>query len=387
MGGDDGPCPAQGPSPVKIGIHADPINHQIPGGVGVYVRRLVEQILMLEAASSIRLLAAKPIPADPAQWWKPNWHRPDNPMSSLSLAALYASWNYLGVPSVGAELDVVHATGLVVPPARGARLVATIHDLAVEKMPEVVPSPWRQIYRRGLRKALAQAAVFCVVSEAVKQELASDFGVDPARMRVTHEAPNVTPADYRDEEWFNGLGIDGPFILTVGTVEPRKNQKVLVRALARAGRRLGSYRLVIAGAPGWGQAELMNEIEESSMGERVVVTGGIGASALACLYSRASIFAFPSAYEGFGIPLTEALGFGIPSIASQDAALREVAGGAAVHLEANDADAWADGLANLAGDPDRREELSREGQNRAAAFNWRTTAAKTMEAYRQAASL
>lgn len=371
---------------LTVGIHADPINHRIPGGIGVYVRRLVEHLMKSEEFK-IHLLAAKAVPGDPADWWKAGWWRPARWGSGLPLKLLYASWNYLGVPRVGGKLDLVHATGLVVPPARPARLVATVHDVAVEAMPEVVPATWRRIYARGLEVALGQAEVFCVVSEAVKTQLVELHSVEVGRIVVTPEAPNVTPNDYRDHTALQRLGIDGPYILNVGTVEPRKNQVLLLEAFADAEPSLGGMRLVIAGSAGWGSAETLKTIERLHLEGRVTLTGAIGASALAALYARASIFAMPSLYEGFGIPLVEAMGFGLPCLASHDPALKEVAGDhGAVFLDPKDPAAWSKELVRLVDDEPTRTQLGAAGKSRAAAFSWEKTAATTMDAYRQAAA-
>ncbi|MGI8426052.1 MAG: glycosyltransferase family 4 protein [Actinomycetota bacterium] len=369
---------------LSVGVHADPINHRIPGGIGVYVRRLVEELLKSDEAS-IRLIATKPVSMDPAEWWRPNWWQQPKPFSLLPLKALYASWNYLGVPKVRADIDVVHATNLVMPPAGGARLVATVHDVAVDTMPEVVPGIWRRIYARGLHKALSKAAVVCTVSEAIKRQLIDSYSVEASRIVVTPEAGNVSPNDFRDNVWLDGLGLTGPFVLSVGTVEPRKNHSALLEAFAEAGPRLKGMHLVIAGAAGWGSTDITKGIEKLKLGARVLVTGSIGASALAALYGRASIFAMPSLYEGFGIPLLEAMAFGVPCMASTDPALQEVGGEAARYLNPLDTSAWADGLADLADDAGARAELSVAGMERASHFSWRRTADLTLGAYRQAA--
>ncbi len=185
---------------MKVAIHADPAAHSIPGGVGVYVRRLIAELLAAPGDHELKLIVsrfAEPLPT----WTAGGMIRPQ-----LPFAALYAAWNFMGLPAIGEEVDVVHATGLAIPPARNAALVSTIHDLAVEQMPEVVPSPWRQIYRKGLRRTLDQSRVICAVSEATKQDVVDAYGTDPARILVTPEAPNVTPTSPPDPNVFDRLG-------------------------------------------------------------------------------------------------------------------------------------------------------------------------------------
>lgn len=370
---------------LSVGIHADPINHKIPGGIGVYVRRLLEQLAKFEDLS-LHLLAAGAIPTDPAEWWKPGWWKPAGRGSAVPLKVMYASWNYLRWPRVNAKLDVVHATGLVIPPVRPARLVATVHDVAVDIMPHVVPATWRRIYARGLQLALSEAHLLCVVSEAVKTQLIDLYSVEGGRIVVTPEAANVTPADYRDENCLRRLGIEGPYILTVGTVEPRKNQRMLIEAFADAEPLLGGMRLVIAGSAGWGSAATLRTIERLGLEGKVILSGSIGASALAALYAGAALFAMPSLYEGFGIPLVEAMGFGIPSLASEEPALREVGGEAVIYLRPEDPAEWAKELVRVAEDEDLRSRLSRAGKLRAVEFSWEKTALATLKAYREAAA-
>lgn len=351
----------------------------------MYVRRLAEHLLQVPELS-IHLIAGRPVPQSPAEWWKAGWWRSQGNSTGVPLKLLYAAWNYLGVPKVRASLDLIHATGLVIPPVDSARLVATVHDLAVETMPEVVPSGWRRIYARGLKLALSRAAAICVVSEAVKAQLAELHSVEDERMVVTPEAANVTPNDYRDRGALERMGIGPHFVLTVGTLEPRKNHKVLIEAFAEAGPDLQSMQLVIAGASGWASSATLHTIERLRLQSRVILTGAVSSSALAALYASATIFALPSVYEGFGIPLVEAMGFGLPCIASGDPALKEAGGGAVTFLDAADTGAWAGELARLAGDEDSRKQMASAALSRAATFSWEKTAVKTLEAYRRAAA-
>jgi glycosyltransferase involved in cell wall biosynthesis len=359
-------------------VHADPATHKVPGGIGVYVRRLVDELLASPGGHSFPLIVSRTAEPPPA-WSTYELIRP-----TLPVAQLYAAWNFTGRPKIRGDFDVVHATGLAIPPADG-KLVATIHDLAVETMPDFVPAAWRRIYRKGLHIALDRAKVLCAVSGATKKELVDRYSVEPERIVVTPEAPNVTPESNRNDTIFERLGLAEPYILCVGTVEPRKNQIRLVKAFASAQGELKDWSLVIAGVAGWGQEQVVAAVESSRLGHRIFLTGKVTTSELASLYSRASVFAFPSHYEGFGIPLVEALSFGIPSLASTTPALAELAGSAALLKEASDTAGIAEGLVALAADEELRRRLADEGKERAAAYSWKDTAAKTIEAYEKAA--
>ncbi len=364
---------------MKVGIHGDPAAHQIPGGVGVYVRRLIGKLLKSDELQ-IRILLSSHAELPAA------WSSADLIRTNLPFAPLYTAWNFLGRPKISESLDVVHATGLAIPPASRAALVATVHDLAVERMPEVVPAIWRQIYLKGLRTAVKRASVICAVSEATKAELVDAYRVDPERILVTPEAPNVTPESRQDPAILQHLELEGPFILNVGTVEPRKNQMQLVKAFLDALHELEGYKLVIAGAPGWAQEEVAALVEQRGAGSRVVLTGKISGPELVALYSNASIFALPSLYEGFGLPLIEALNFAIPSVAGNSPALRELGGPAALYVDPVDSPALSDALAKLARDEGLRSGLAEAGKLRAAAYTWDRTATSTLRAYAEAAS-
>jgi glycosyltransferase involved in cell wall biosynthesis len=362
---------------MKVAIHADPAAHEISGGVGVYVRHLVDELLASSDGNSYKLIVSRTA-EPPARWSTEDLIRP-----ALPVAQLYTAWNFTGRPKIRDGIDIVHATGLAIPPA-GGRLVATIHDLTVETMPEMVPVLWRHIYLKGLQIALDKAQVLCAVSEATKKELVDRHSVDPDRVVVTPEAPNLTPESVRSDQIFERLGLTDPYILCVGTVEPRKNQIRLVKAFAESQGELKDWSLVIAGSPGWGQDQVTDTVESLQLGHRIFLTGKISGLELASLYSRAWVFAFPSVYEGFGIPLLEAFGFGIPSLASTTPALAELAGSAALLIDPSDTSGMAEALVALATDEELRERLANQGRERAGRYSWKATADSTRHAYEKA---
>ena len=364
---------------MKVGIHADPAGHKIPGGVGVYVRKLTEALLATADGNEYKLLVAQQL-RDFVTGSKTH----SVIAAGLPLKLLYAGWNWLGLPRVKAGLDVVHATGLVIPAAGDSRLVATIHDVAVKEMPQVVPGFWRALYGRGFDVALKRARILCTVSAAVRDRLIEGYGIDPGRVIVTPEAPGILPSHPRKSNTADRLGLRGPYILTVGTLEPRKNQAMLIRAFAAVKDKLPNFKLVIAGAAGWGSSDVLETIESQRVADRVVVTGRLEDAELAALYGSAELFAFPSLYEGFGLPLAEALAFGLPCVASDDPALREVAGAAAIFVSATDAESWSQALVEAAGDDALRNRLRAEGPRRVEPLSWEKTAEATRQAYRLA---
>jgi glycosyltransferase involved in cell wall biosynthesis len=351
-------------------VHADAVGHAIPGGIGAYVRELVEalrgrvDVELLVSRSAAGLPDALPVRR-----------------SALPLRPLYAGWAAAGLPRTARGADVVHATNLVLPPG-GRRLVVTVHDLNVELYPELVPQPWRALYRRSLRQAVRRADVLLTSTRAVAAALQERYGVADDRLAVTPFGPGLSPGAPRDDAALARLGVRAPYVLGVGTLEPRKDPAGLVRAFAAAG--LPGHALVLAGARGWGTDAVERAVAET--GARVVLTGAVPAPALAALYAGADAFALPSRYEGFGLPALEALAHGLPSVVSQDPALLEVTAGAALDVPVGDADALAEALRALCTDEPLRARLRAAGPLRAAAFSWDRTADATVAAYRRAAA-
>jgi alpha-1,3-rhamnosyl/mannosyltransferase len=302
--------------------------------------------------------------------------------SRLPLNVLYPLWNVCGLPSAG-SFDVVHATGFVVPPSPRAALVSTLHDDTLHAYPDLMPPMWRRLYQAGFRRALRRARMWCANSETTKQACVNRYGIDPDRVVVTPLAPVVTSAHARDDSILPRCRINKPYVLHVGTLSPRKNQAALVRAFAAAG--LGPHQLVLAGHEGWQTGPLHQAIADARLGDRLVLTGAVTDDELASLYAGADAFAFPSVYEGFGLPLLEALAFGIPAVASTDDALLEVGGDAMVSVDVSDRRALADALQAVATDETLRARLRTAGPARASTFTWRRTADATVHAWRRAA--
>jgi glycosyltransferase involved in cell wall biosynthesis len=347
------------------------VAHRLRGGIGAYVAELVDGLRALPDGPDLELLVSRSGTELPAHW-------SDLPVrrSSLPLHALYAGWNGLRRPVSGRGADVVHATNLVLPPG-GRALAATVHDLNVVLYPELVPQPWRSLYARGLQLAVRSADVLCVSTRTTADALQERYGVAADRLALTPFGPGLAPDAPRDDAALERLGVRSPYVLTVGTLEPRKDQRTLVRAFAAAD--LPDHQLVLAGAPGWGADAVREAVATSGVADRVVVTGGVPAQVLAALYAGADVFALPSLYEGFGLPLLEAMAFGVPSVTSDDRALVEVAGGAALAVGIGDVDALAGALQALTGP--EGGPLRAAGPARAADFSWSRTAAATAAAY------
>ncbi|HEX8863593.1 MAG TPA: glycosyltransferase family 1 protein [Actinomycetes bacterium] len=368
---------------IRAGVVAEQLLGPVPGGIGRYVSGLVGQLgeVAGERGGSVRWLVARHPAGRIAAVGLP----PER-TAALALPGRLATraWVQLRRPRLPArltaELDLVHATSAAIPPARGRPLVATIHDVAFRLFPEAYPASGRDFHERAARIAVAEAARVLVPSAATARDLADLYGLEPGRVTVTPLGADppaaVDPAAAR--ALLERLGVRGPFLLAVGTLEPRKNLARLVAAFAEAAAELPSHHLVVVGPAGWGDAL------DGPTPPRVALAGRVPDEVLAGLYASADGLAYPSLYEGFGLPVLEAMARGLPVLTSDRSSLPEVAGGAALLVDPTDVPAIAKGLVELVADSGLRERLAAGGRRRAAAFTWRATAEATWSAYQEA---
>jgi glycosyltransferase involved in cell wall biosynthesis len=348
---------------VKVLVVAEQLRRPVPGGIGTYVRGLVGGLLALSAPPTVELIASRPPRrgADAvAALGRPVHTAP------LPSRALVAAWDRGFVP-VTASASVIHAGSLTVPPAGRAPLTAMIHDLAWRTYPEAYPGRGRRWHEAALARALRRADVLLVPSEPVAVAVADAGG--KGRVRIVQEGCDHLPAPDRGaaEALLRGLGVAGPYLLSVSTLEPRKNLAGLVAAYERARPELPEpWPLVVVGPRGWGP-------DHGDLGSRpgVVLTGPVPDAVLAGLYSAARLLAYVPRAEGWGLPVGEAMRAGVPVVASPVPS----AGSAARLVDADDTDAIAAGLIEVAGDEGVRAVLIDAGQQRAASLSWAAAAA------------
>lgn len=298
---------------------------------------------------------------------------------------LYDAWHFAGglAPPYRWGADLVHAPSLAVPPRSRVPLVVTVHDAAAELFPEAFTARGRRFHRQGLAAAAKRADLVLTVSASAAEEIVSHSDIDPDRIRVVHNGvePRVVEASRR-EEILAGYGLAGrPYVLWVGSLEPRKGVETLLGAAREVRRRRGApeFRLVLTGYEGW----LRPEFGPSVLGEFVVQTGTVGDEELWALYGGATLFAFPSLHEGFGLPVLEAMSQGTPVLASDIPALREVTGGAAVLAPPRNVTEWARLLGDLLESDEDRARLSAAGRSRSAELTVEAMVSATRDVYRE----
>ncbi len=371
---------------MKIAIDYTPAALQ-GAGIGRYTRGLVDALLpLLGARDEVTLL----YPRGAAPFARRNW--PDGVrIKHLPLPDRYQTilWHRLRLPApiewlVG-DVDIFHAPNFLLPPVRRAQTLLTIHDLAFLVRPEYAWPDLRRFLEKAAPRSIARADHILADSEASKQDAMRLFHLPPERVTVVGAGVASRFRPMAPEETAGvrvKYGLDRPFVFSVSTLEPRKNFDGLIRAFARARRKANlPHHLVIAGGKGWMYESIFAAVEEENAGEFVHFPGFVPDVDLPALYNLADLFAFPSHYEGFGLPLLEALACGTPALATDVSSLPEIAGDAAMLIPADDHEALVAGLVRLLTDADARAELRARGPARAARFTWDAAARRLLNAY------
>lgn len=301
----------------------------------------------------------------------------------LPARVLHGAWHRWGFPPVDPAIghhDVVHGPNFVVPPSRAAR-VATVHDLTAVHFPRLVRSPTLR-YPDLIERAARGGAWIHTVSHAVRGEVVAELGVDPERVVAVPNGFDPVEGDPAE-----GLRLAGghPYVLAVGTVEPRKDLPTLVRAVDRLPEGT-DVTVVHAGGDGWGTEALDSAVTDMHHPERFRRLGRVDPVSLGHLYAGARLLAYPSVYEGFGLPVLEAMSADVPVVATDVPAVAEVAGDAALLCPVGDADSLAAGLVRAWDDERWRDDAIRRGRERCRRYSWDACVDGIVDLYQRAAA-
>jgi glycosyltransferase involved in cell wall biosynthesis len=287
--------------------------------------------------------------------------------------------------------DVAHFTNGMIPIGSPVSTIVTIHDMSLRLYPRCHPLRRLLLNRPLMHVAIRQAASIVTVSDSARRDLLRLHGVPPDRVSVVHEAasPAFRPIDDRAEleRVRSRYGLPPQFVLYVGTIEPRKNLSRLVDAFADARARGIPHHLVCVGPYGWSSRDLSGRIERLGLTESVHFTGYAKFEDLPAIYNLADFFVFPSLYEGFGLPVVEAMACGIPVITSNTSSLGEIAADAAETIDPTNTGALAHAMVRLATNVELRNELRHRGLRRSRMFSWTQTAKEMLAVYHRAAGM
>jgi alpha-1,3-rhamnosyl/mannosyltransferase len=306
-------------------------------------------------------------------------------------AAKRLVWEQVAFPRLvrASRVEVLHSPHYTMPVMAGCKTVVTIHDLTFFLMPEVHTRPKRVFFRWMTRLAARKADALIVDSESTGRDLARIAPVATVGGRL-HVAPlGVGPpftlaGDERETaETLTTLNlVPGRYVLSVGLKEPRKNLARLLSAFAELPRDLHEFKLVLAGGQGWLREDLTALARERQVAERVMVLDHVPTVTLDALYRGASVFVYPSLYEGFGLPVLEAMAAGAPVVTSNLSAMPEVLGDTGILVDPLSTRAISGAIESFLRSADRRVECGRRAAARASSFSWQATAEKTARVYR-----
>ncbi len=298
-------------------------------------------------------------------------------------------WEQTALPVAAARADVVHGLVNVLPLATFTPGVVTVHDLSFLRLPDHFPLLKRAYLAALCRWSVARAAQVIAVGPQTADDLSRFFGVDGARLHVIPNGVDVrfAPAEPDQVAAFRqAKDLPARYWLYLGTLEPRKNLPLLLQAFARRRQALPGdpLHLVLAGGRGWDDGAIFARVAELGLQEVVHFPGFVPDAELPNWYRAAEAFVYPSRFEGFGLPVLEAMACGTPVVCSDAPGVREVAGRAALQVPPDDVEAWAAALTLVADQPGLRDHLRQAGLARARAFSWRATAEQTLKVYEQA---
>ncbi len=349
---------------VNYAVHLAEQLSRLPGAeLLVYTDRFVDPAVSPPAGASLRRIGAPP-----------------------------ALWKHLALPAMllRDRADLFHSPTGTLPVWAPTRQVVTIHDLFCDIHPEWFPGRMAWHLQRSQRRAARSAAAIIAVSERTRRDVARYYGVPPQRVRVIHNGVDARrfSGSYAEPELdrvARRYGVSRPFVLCVGSLMPWRNAPRLLRAVAHLREREGlPHQLLFVGRDIWGTDPTRRMADERGWGAWARLAGYAPDDDLPILYAAADVFAYPSLYEGFGIPPLEAMASGTPVVAGDDGAIPEVLGDAAVLVDPWDEEALAAGLLRAIRDVDLRAELRGRGRARAGAFTWERAAAETLSVYRDA---
>ena len=373
---------------MRIAIDAHSIGTRL-GGNESYATNLIESLARIDSVNhyTLYVTTAEAIERYHQRW--PNFFvrstRPHTPLIRIPL-------------TLSAELrknpvDVLHVQ-FTAPPFCPCPVVVSVHDLSFEHLPHTFHRRSRTQLRLTVRHSVRRAARVLTLSEHTRNDLIETYGIDRPLVEVIPIAASPKLKPITDDKELRRVRhtyrIDSDYVLSVGSIQPRKNLVRLVRAYTLLRRRLGADKLpklVFVGKRAWLYDETLRALEDADLGDSVILTGYVPESDLPALYSGATCFVYPSIFEGFGLPPLEAMQCGAPVVIGNRTSLPEVVGDAALAVDPFDVEAIARAIEELLNKPTLRDELRVKGLARAKMFDWQETARRTLGVYEQVAKV
>lgn len=363
---------------MKIGIDISQIVYGT--GVSVYTQNLVENLLQIDHQNEYKLLFSSLRQSLPENFKIQNKKAKiiKFPLPPTILEPLWNKWHFPAVERFIGQIDVFHSSDWTQAPSKAAK-VTTIHDFAFLKFPQTAHPKIKAVHLRRFEWIKKEADLVIVVSQATKKDAMEILGIPENKIRVIYEAAPLDLKPVKDKkkiiEVKKRFKISGDYLLSVATLEPRKNLKRIIQAFCLL--KTKGLKLVIAGKQGWGDFKGLKSKD-------VIFTGYVTRQDLAALYSGALCLVFPSLYEGFGLPILEAMVCNCPVLTSNVSSMPEVAGQAGLLVDPLDIEEIAGGLGEMVNNKNLRQDLVKKGFVQVKKFSWEKTARETLKVYQQA---
>ncbi|MFN7961512.1 MAG: glycosyltransferase family 1 protein [Thermoanaerobaculia bacterium] len=368
--------------PYAIGIDARKL---FDFGIGTYIKHLIEALAAIDAENRYFLLTT-------GEGRDALSHLPENFKPVVERSQVYSLSELLRVSQKLRRLgvDLYHSTHYVLPAFLPCPAVATIHDIIHLLYPDFLPNRLALLYaQRMMRSTLSRAERILTVSRNTKSDLMEFFEVDPTKIEVVYNGVDdrfrgrLDPAEI--DQRLARLGVSRPYLLFVGNPKPHKNLNTVIQAYAHA-LSVAPFEepLVCVGAREGAEFKLRQRAEHLGIGDRLKLVGYVDDADLPALYQGATLFLYPTLYEGFGLPVAEAMASGTAVVTSNTSALREIAEGYAYLVDPHDVARMGEAIAVCVSDPERRAGLAELGLRRAGEFRWQKAAEETLAVYRRA---
>lgn len=376
---------------LRIGIDFTSASRE-RAGIGRYARELIRALARLDQTNRYTLF----VPRDAHDEllnnpWAPNFAIKRGPFTERLFAAM---WHRARVPlpieTFTGAVDVFYSPDFLLPPTRAKRTIVTVHDLSYVRVPECFPAPLLNYLNAAVPHALKRADLIFADAASTQRDLHEVYSIPLERIRVLYsgvderfrpQVPEESRARVRE------LTGGKPYLLSVSTIQPRKNYARLIDAFARlvgdARAQIADAVLVIAGSKGWMYEEVFESVRRFDLAKRVIFPDFFSDADLPALYAGATLFVYPSLYEGFGLPVAEAMACGAPVVTSNASSLPEVAGDAALYFEPRDVNAMAQAMQRALNDEALRADLRAKGLEQAKMFSWEKAARELLASFKE----
>lgn len=366
---------------MRIAINCRSFLNKNYTGIGRYTSQLIQSLSEIDQENQYFLYT-------PKRFFSPRKKIPRIPARNFSLKIDRFS---RGVEKTVGSIDLYHSPSPeTLPQINGMKIIVTVHDLIFKTYPQGHTPSTITVAEDQFRNIVGKAAKIICCSQSTLNDLNHYFKVDPQKTVLIYQGVNQKdfyPIDEKEaklaEETVRSKGIDCPFILFVGTIEPRKNLRNLLVAFSFLKKKIFDGKLVLIGMQGWMSDDLAVLVEQLGIKEKVSFTGFLSNQELRHFYNKAKVFVFPSFYEGFGFPIVEAFGCGVPVVTSDVSSCPEVASDAALKVNPNSPEEIAQAIERILEDSSLRNELIEKGFKRAKQFTFLNTARQTLKVYKE----